>query len=185
MKNRYEIIYADPPWKYNARSNRNTRFGGGAQAHYPLMAMNDIEALPVPSLAAKNCVLLMWCTFPYLDQQLRLFSHWGFAYKTLGFSWIKTNKVNQQPFFGVGYYAKSNAEICLLGMRGSLKPVSNRVSSCIVAPRRAHSCKPDEVRDRIVELFGDRPRVELFARTKKAGWDVWGNEVKSDLAWTY
>lgn len=173
---KYNIIYADPPWKYSQRS-KNTKFSGGACAHYDLMPMKDIEALPIHQIAADNCALFLWTTFPLLDEQIKLFKTWGFTYKTLGFSWIKTNSKNGKPFFGVGFYAKSNCEVCLMGIKGRMKPVSNCVSSCVISPRREHSRKPDEVRERIVELFGDLPRVELFARQYADGWDCWGNEV--------
>ena len=178
---KYQIIYADPPWKYNSRANHKTRFRGGAEGHYSLMSMEQIKALPIEQLADKNCVLFLWVTFPYLEEQIKLFEYWGFKYKTLGFSWIKLNKKNKKPFFGVGFYAKSNCEVCLMGMKGKVKPVSNKVSSAILSVRREHSRKPDEVRERIVELFGDIPRIELFAREKNPGWDVWGNEVDSDI----
>jgi len=99
----------------------------------------------------------------------------------LGFSWIKTNKRSGTPFFGIGYYTKSNCEVCLLGIKGRLPVISNKVSSVIISPRREHSRKPDIVREKIVELFGDLPRIELFARQSTPGWDVWGNEVESDI----
>ena len=174
---KYSIIYADPPWKYNSRANHKTRFRGGAEGHYPLMAMDAIKALPIDQLGEDNSALLMWCTFPYLDEQIKLFEHWNYRYRTIAFGWVKTNPVNGKPFFGVGFYAKSNIEICLLGIRGKMKPVSNSVSSVVIAPRGRHSEKPAEVRDRIVQLFGDVPRVELFARQRVDGWDSWGNEV--------
>jgi site-specific DNA-methyltransferase (adenine-specific) len=145
------------------------------------MSMDEIKALPIPELADENCVLFMWCTFPYLEDQIKLFKHYGFKYRTLGFSWIKTNKKNGQPFFGVGYYAKSNCEICLMGIKGKMKPISNKVSSVIITPRREHSRKPDEVRENIVKLFGNLPRLEMFAREKTEGWDIWGNEIKNDI----
>lgn len=175
---KYSIIYADPPWKYNSRANHKTRFRGGAEGHYPLMTMQEIKSLPIEKLPADNSVLFLWCTFPYLNEQIKLFEHWGFKYKTLGFSWLKQNPKNKKLFFGVGYYAKSNCEICLMGIKGKMKPVSNKVSSAILAPRREHSRKPDEARNRIVELFGDLPRIELFARQQADGWDCWGNEVE-------
>ena len=146
-----------------------------------MMTMAEIKNLPIPDLADENCVLFLWCTFPYLDEQIKLFEHWGFRYRTLGFSWIKTNPNNGKPFFGVGFYAKSNAEVCLMGIKGKMKPVSNGVSSVVIAPRREHSRKPDEIRDKIVKLFGELPRIELFARQKTEGWDVWGNEVESNV----
>ena len=136
-----------------------------------------MKALRVGDLAQENAALFLWTTFPYLDEQIKLFDWWGFKYRTVGFTWIKTNAKNGKPFFGVGYYAKSNAEVCLLGIRGKMRPASNRVSSVVIAPREEHSKKPDVVRDKIVELFGDLPRIELFARALVDGWDAWGNEV--------
>ena len=178
---KYQIIYADPPWKYNSRANHKTRFRGGCCGHYSLMTMDEIKKLPIPDLMDKNCALFMWTTFPYLIEQISLFSHWGLRYRTLGFAWLKTNKKNGFPFFGVGYYAKSNLECCLLGIKGQLKTKTNSVSQVVIAPRREHSRKPDEIRNKIVELFGDLPRIELFARQKTEGWDVYGNEVESDI----
>lgn len=148
------------------------------------MTMAEIKSLPIPALADENCALFLWCTFPFLDEQIKLFEHWGFKYRTVGFTWIKTNKKNNKPFFGVGYYAKSNAEVCLLGIKGKMKPITNKVSSVVISPRREHSRKPDEVRDRITELFGDIPRLEMFARQKIDGWDVWGNEVEGSIELT-
>lgn len=174
---KYEIIYADPPWPYNARRNLNTKFGGGAGGHYPLMTMEEIKKLPIKELAAENAALILWVTFPLLNKQIKLFEEWGFKYKTLGFSWVKINPRNRKLFFGVGYYSKSNCEVCLLGVKGKVKPVSNSISSCIISPRERHSKKPEEVKRRIVELFGDRSRIELFARQETEGWDCWGNEV--------
>lgn len=174
---KYNLIYADPPWRYNARNNTKTKFGGGAAGHYPTMTMQEIERLPIQRIAHENCALFLWVTFPYLDEQIKLFEKWGFRYTTLGFSWTKTNKKNGEPFFGVGYYAKSNCEVCLMGIKGKMTPITNEISSCVIAPREAHSKKPDEVRNRIVQLFGDVPRIELFARQHIEGWDCWGNEV--------
>ena len=174
---KYNIIYADPPWKYNARNNTKTKFGGGAMGHYPVLSLQEIKELPIDRISDENCALFLWTTFPYLDKQIRLFEEWGFTYKTLGFSWIKTNKRNQAPFFGIGYYTKSNCEVCLLGTKGHMLPISNKVSSCIISAREEHSKKPDCVRDKIVELFGDIPRIELFARQQVAGWDCWGDEI--------
>lgn len=174
---RFSIIYADPPWKYNSRANHKTRFRGGACGHYQLLPMAEIAALPIGDIAADNSALFMWCTFPYLDEQIKLFAHWGFKYRTAAFTWIKTNPGTREPFFGVGYYTKSNAEVCLLGVRGRMKPISNAVSSVIIAPRQEHSRKPNEARQRIVQLFGDVLRIELFARASAPGWHVAGNGV--------
>jgi site-specific DNA-methyltransferase (adenine-specific) len=175
--NKYSIIYMDPPWKYNSKAHHKSSFRGGACGHYDLMTMDQIKAIPIQELSNENCVLFLWCTFPYLEEQIKLFKHWGFKYKTVGFTWIKTNIKDNKPFFGVGYYAKSNAEVCLMGIKGKMKPVSNKVSSAIISPRRGHSRKPEEARNRIVELFGDLPRIELFAREKVSGWDSTGYDI--------
>lgn len=129
---KYNIIYADPPWKYNSLANHKTSFRGGACGHYQLLSMSQIRELPVPKLADTNCALFMWCTFPYLKEQIQLFDYWGFKYRTCGFNWLKLNPKNGKPFFGVGYYTKSNTEVCLLGIKGRLKPVSNKVSQVIL-----------------------------------------------------
>ena len=121
----------------------------------------------------------MWVTFPMLQEGLEVIKSWWFEYKTLWFSWIKTNPKNWQPFFWVWYYAKSNCEVCLMATKGKVHPmvISNSVSSCIISPRWKHSQKPWEARDRIIQLFWDLPRIELFAREKTEGWDVFWNEV--------
>jgi len=198
---KYSIIYADPPWKYNSRANHKTRFRGGACGHYPLMSMDAIRALPIPELGDRTAALLMWCTFPYLADQIKLFDHWGFRYRTQFLTWTKLNKRgHDQPkddpnytpgkpyvlyrdglfhsvFFGTGYYAKANPEICLLGMRGQLPTISDMASSVILAPIGEHSQKPDEAYERIEQVFGDVPRIELFARQTAPGWDVLGNQI--------
>lgn len=174
---KYQIIYADPPWSY---FNGNVP-QGGVNAQYPTMKLEDIKKLPVDKISADISVLLLWATFPQLQEALEVMRVWGFKYKTLGFSWIKTNK-DGTPFFGIGYYAKSNAEVCLLGVKGNAHSLvkSNKISSVILHPKTKHSTKPAVVREKIVDLFGDLPRVELFARERIDGWDAWGNDVVSD-----
>ena len=179
---KYQIIYADPPWKYNSRANHKTRFRGGACGHYNLMEFEDILSLPVRDIADDNAVLFLWVTFPYLQQQLEIFNAWGFTYKTVAFNWVKLNPDNMGVFFGVGYYTKSNSELCLLGTRGKvLKPATNDISSVILSPRQEHSRKPDRVRENIELLYPNTSKIELFARRKVKGWDCWGNEVESDI----
>ena len=176
-KKKYSIIYADPPWHYNARNNpTSTKFGFGASGHYPVMKTEEICQLPIEKISDDDCALLLWTTWPRMEDALKVMRSWGFRYVTLGFIWIKTNK-DGSPWFGVGYYAKSNTEPCLLGIRGKMKPISNMVSQVVMGQRGRHSQKPDIVRDKIVELFGDVPRIELFARERVPDWDAWGNEV--------
>lgn len=177
IEGRYSIIYADPPWFYNARNNPSTtKFGFGAPGHYPTMKIEEICSLDIESISQKNCALFLWTTMPRIKDALKVIEAWGFTYKTMGFTWIKVNK-DMTPFFGIGYYTKSNAELCLLGVKGKMKPISNSISQIIIERRGKHSAKPPEVRDRIVELFGDIPRVELFAREEVEGWDAWGDEI--------
>ena len=177
---KYQIVYADPPWHYNARNNPNTKFSRGVHSYYPTMSTEQICSLSVSELTDDNCALILWVTFPRLKDGIKVMEAWGFRYITVAFNWFKANK-SGTPFFGIGYYTKSNSEIALLGVKGKMKPASNFVSQVVVSNREEHSKKPDIVREKIIELFGDVPRVELFARQKNAGWDVWGNEVKSGV----
>lgn len=171
---KYNIIYADPPWSYRNMGN----IQASAKQHYNTMNQIDIENLGgyVKNISDKNCMLFIWVTFPKLQEGLDTIRAWGFEYKTIGFNWIKKNK-NGTNFFGVGWYTKSNSEICLIGVKGKPIKNSNSVSQIIETVREEHSKKPDIVRDKIVEFVGDYPRIELFARQTVEGWDCWGDEI--------
>lgn len=173
---KYNIIYADPPWQYQVWSDKGK--GRSAESHYPVMSKEDIQNLPIPQICERNCVLFLWVTYPNLEQGLELVKKWGFTYKTCAFSWVKMNKKSNTDFVGMGYYTRSNNEICLLATKGKpLKRVSRSVRQIVISPIAEHSKKPAEVRSRIVSLFGDIPRIELFAREYSEGWDCYGNEV--------
>lgn len=180
-KKKYQVIYADPPWTYKnyayAKTKRGTTAKRGVRKEYPTMTLEEIKALPVGDIAADNCTLFIWVTFPLLQEGLATIPAWGFEYKTLAFNWVKRNKKSPGWFWGMGNFTRSNPEICLLGVRGKPKRVSASVHSIIEAPIDLHSKKPIEVRKRIVQLMGDVPRIELFARTTAPGWDSWGNEL--------
>lgn len=176
---KYSIIYADPPWRYKVYSQKG--HGRSAESHYPTMALEDIRALPVGTLAADDCVLFLWTTIPLLHDCFSVMRAWGFSYKTVAFVWIKQNRKSDSLFWGMGHWTRGNAEICLLATKGHPKRKSNRVHQFIISPLRGHSQKPDEARNKIIELVGDLPRVELFAREKADGWDAWGNEVDCDI----
>ena len=152
-----------------------------AENHYPTMSIDELCALPVEALAAKDCLLFLWATFPMLPEALQLIRAWGFTFKTVAFVWLKQNRKSPTWFYGLGYWTRGNAEICLLAKRGKLKRHSTAVHQFIISPIEQHSKKPDVTRDKIVELAGDLPRVELFARQKCPGWAAWGNEVECDL----
>lgn len=176
----FSVIYADPPWKYADRRNKHTRFCGGAESHYSTMPLDAICALPVRDILAPNAMLFLWCTWPTMcsdGAHERVAKAWGFTLKTCGFMWVKTNRVSGTPFFGIGYYMASNSEPCLLGVRGKPWKTSRKPSQIVLSPRREHSRKPDEVRDRIVQFCGDVPRLEMFARASAPGWESWGNQL--------
>ena len=173
---KYNVILADPPWSFRAWSSKG--MGRSAEQHYSTMRLEDIKALPVADLAAEDCVLFLWATFPMLKEALEVIDTWGFTYKTVAFTWVKENRKSPGLFWGLGYWTRANAEVCLLATRGSPKRQSAAVHQVILSPIERHSKKPDAVRERIVALMGDVTRVELFARQETPGWDVWGNEVE-------
>ena len=125
--------------------------------------------------------MFLWTTFPKLYEAFDVINAWGFEYKTVAFVWIKRTKTDKTWFTGLGYWTRSNAELCLLATRGKPKRFSRAVHQLIISPIEEHSKKPDITRDKIVELAGNLPRIELFARRKTLGWDVWGNEVECDI----
>ena len=173
---KYKIIYADPPWRYKTYSAKGQ--GRSAEIHYSTLPKKEIQTFPVARLCEKDCVLFLWVTAPCLTEGIELISVWGFTYKTVGFTWIKKCRCADKIFTGLGYYTRSNAEYCLIATKGKgLKRISRSVSSVIITHLEEHSKKPDETRERIETLYGDVPRIELFARRQADGWDCWGNEV--------
>ena len=120
-------------------------------------------------------------TFPLLKEGLEVIESWGFTYKTCAFNWVKRNKKSPSWFWGMGYWTRSNSELCLLATKGKPKKISSSVHQVVDTHIEKHSKKPNVVKDRIVQLVGDLPRVELFARQSTEGWHIWGNEVDSDI----
>lgn len=176
---KYNIIYADVPWNYRDKANAGKR---GASHKYKTMTLSDICALPVSRIAADNCCLFFWVTMPQLFNAERVMNAWGFSYKTCAFTWVKMNKKKPTPFMGMGNWTRSNSELCLLGTKGKPKRVSASVHSVIMKPITKHSEKPPIIREKIIELCGDVPRVELFGRGKAAeGWDIWGDESEDSI----
>ncbi len=174
---KYKIIYADPPWAYRNMCNIQAT----ANTQYPTMNNEDICKLPVEKIADENSILFLWATFPKIQEALDVIKAWGFEYKTVGFVWIKKNK-NFSNFFGVGWYTRSNSEVCLIGVKGKAPKISNSISQIIETRRERHSKKPSIIRDKIIAFSGDISRIELFAREKVDGWDCWGNEVEPDIS---
>lgn len=176
---KYSVIYADPPWHYRVWSKKGA--GRSAESHYSTMSLEDIKALPVHRLAAKDCALFLWVTFPLLKEAWPVIDAWGFSYKSVAFVWVKQNRKAPTLFTGMGYWTRANAEICLLATRGHPKRANAGVHQVILSHIEEHSKKPEEARSRIVRLMGDVPRIELFARSRAPGWDVWGNEAAGSI----
>ena len=184
---KYDIIYADPAWSYYNDSTAKkdcTTVKGMRRPPYPVMSTESIKELKVSEIAAENAILFIWTTDYHLEKCMQVIKAWGFEYKTVGFVWAKKTKKGTPVCFMGAYTMKSGTELCLLATKGkdAHKLVKkHNIKSLIESERMEHSKKPNEVRTRIVELVGDIPRVELFARQKVEGWDAWGNEVQSDV----
>jgi len=192
---RYKVIYADPAWNFEVWS-RDTGAGRSAEAHYPTMTLDELKALPVNDLADNDCALFMWSVWPRLPDAIALGESWGFEYKTLAFDWLKRTSTGEHWHMGMGYWTRANSEPCLLFTRGNPKRRSKGVRQLIVdvgqqslfppmvQPVSVHSAKPFEAYERIEALL-DGPYLELFARVKYPGWDVWGNEAPDSIQWDY
>ncbi len=205
---KFQIIYADSPWHFRVHSQKGE--GRSAIQHYPVMSLDDIMKMPVRDISADNSVCLMWVIDPMIEQGYQVMREWGFTPKTVGFYWAKLNKkwdvafyrmlnqfkstllntnkgfdhdvLNELFFTGLGYYTRANVEQCILGVRGKGLPRKDKgVRRLIIAPRGAHSAKPDEAYERIERLFGNVSRVELFARKNRKGWSAFGNQVENSI----
>jgi N6-adenosine-specific RNA methylase IME4/ParB-like chromosome segregation protein Spo0J len=170
---KYAIIMADPPWKFEVYDSE-TGLDHSADAHYPTMPLEEICELPVAGLATRDAVLFLWSTAPHLPHALDVLKAWGFAYCT--------NLVWRKDRIGTGYWLRNQHELLLIGRRGSFPAPEDRVrpSSVLDAPRREHSRKPDAAYVLIGRLYPELPKIELFARGKREGWAVWGNEAEND-----
>ena len=177
---KYQIIYADPPWKFSSKELQKydgVRFTS-IEKHYPVQNKDWIKNLPVSSIRADDRAMFLWCTDAHLKEGIETIEAWGFKYVTVAFVWEKLT-VNGNLVANLGAWTMKNCELCLFGTRGSMLPYKqrNNIYQLIKAERTVHSHKPEEARNRIEQLFGDLSRIELFARQKTEGWDVWGNEV--------
>ena len=171
---KYKIIYADPPWEYEQHKTSSR----GIPAKYNTMTLDEITNLPVNDITDDDCVLFIWGTWTHIKEVQQVITSWGFNYKTIGFVWLKTYPNTEKFMIGMGNWTRSNTEYCLIATKGSPKRLDSSISQIIKSPVKQHSKKPDEVRKKIVQLCGDLPRLELFARTRIHGWDTWGNDEK-------
>lgn len=176
---RYGAILADPPWETDTWSAKG--LGKSPEQHYRTMPIAAIQALPVAALAARDCLIFLWATWPRLPDALAVLDAWGFAYQTGG-PWIKRT-ASGLPGFGTGHIFRSATEPFLIGTRGRPGKGSTRTRNLIEteflidALRREHSRKPPEARDMVQHLRPGVPTAELFAREPWPGCDVWGNET--------
>jgi N6-adenosine-specific RNA methylase IME4 len=182
LRSGYRVVVADPPWDF--RSNSPAKPGRNARRHYDCMSLADIGALPVKDIVAKDAVLFLWITGPFMSigAHLPLMESWGFKPSGMGFVWIKLNPKAPQLFFverdlatGGGFTTRKNAEFCLIGKRGKSVRESGRIHEVIIEPRREHSRKPDTFYRR-VRAYSRGPYLELFARQSREGFDSWGRE---------
>jgi len=176
---KYGTILLDPPWDYNQKLASHDTTRGGAIKHYDLMTLDEIRNLPIIDLANKDCILWLWVTNSFIQEGLELVDYWGFTYKTM-ITWAKTH-------FGIGYWLRGQTEHLLLAVKGNPRhhfkgihgACGNNHSTLLTAKRREHSRKPVKIYS-IIEDISPPPRLELFARTRRQGWDVWGNEVPNE-----
>lgn len=185
---KYNIVYADPPWKYKDVGVYQETFPKRKQVRplrdlpYKSMNTEQIKSLPIQDYIDNNCVLLMWCNDSHIQEGLDVIKAWGFAYKVIAFIWVKKTK-NGKLYANTGAWTMKNAEICLLATKGAMSryKLINNLYQVIEHDRNNHSEKPDIFRANIVKLFGDLPRIELFARKQFNGWDTWGDQVHCDI----
>ena len=164
----FSAIACDPPWHFSTYDGKRSVAARTAEDPYPTMTLDDLKALPVASVAAKDCALFMWIVDAHLVEALALGKAWGFAFKTIAFIWDKGE-------IGMGYWTRKEAEFCLLFTRGSPKRLHKDVRQIIRAPRREHSRKPWQTHQRIMRLVGG-PYLEMFSREEHNGWTSWGLE---------
>lgn len=182
---KYKIIYADPPWDYNDKrinaGKNNPHGAGGCAKHYSTMSYKQLTSLPINEITDDDCMLFMWATSPMMKDAIFLIENWGFKYITIPFVWIKKGKDGTFRKDGIGNYTLNNAEFVLLGRKGKYWRDSTKVKQIIFSLKTGHSVKPNEVRTRIVELCGNLPRIELFARNRVDGWDSYGNQLSDTI----
>ncbi len=174
-RQKFAVIYADPPWDYKGQlqhAGAGNGDSGGAVRHYGTVKTRNLMQLPIADIAEQNCLLFMWATSPHLDQAIDLGKAWGFAWATIAFVWQK-GKPNP------GFYTMSENELCLVFKKGKIpQPRGARnIRQTIQKLREKHSRKPEEVRQRIVDMFPVQKKIELFARQRVAGWEAWGLEA--------
>ena len=198
MRTRYEIVLADPPWSFGTWSKADA--GRTAAAHYSTMTQGELEAMGpwLRSITRDDSVLFLWATCSTLPQALALMAAWEFEYKTVAINWVKVQRepkrgarklaadkpqvhmpggARMHLHFGMGHYTRSQSELCLIGTRKPRARWKRNVPQVLFAPVGRHSEKPREQYDIINRLYPHTRKLELFARHREPGWDVWGDEA--------
>ena len=177
---KYSIIYSDPPWQFNSKKTGGSMTSGAA-SKYMVTSIDDLKKIPVNDIAADDAILIMWYVGAMPQEALDLVKAWGFTVKNMnGFVWEKLT-VKLKMFFGMGFYTRAGSESAIIATKGKFKPASHSVRAVHRFPVGKHSKKPVEYRDLIVELAGDLPRLEMFARESADGWDTFGNEASDSI----
>lgn len=168
---KYGVVLADPPWRYSFSKSKSRRI----ENQYPTMSLQEIAALPVSDIAAKDAMLFLWTTTAKLKETFTVIESWGFEYVT--------SAVWDKEVMGMGYYFRGQHEFLLVCKRGKPRaPAPNTRPSSVIRSRRGrHSAKPASVYQIIETMYPEIPKVELFARNTREGWDRWGNEVLSTV----
>ena len=172
---KFDIIYIDPPWCYSSRNGKDQSMS--ACIHYKQLTFDDIKALDIKSISSDNSVLFLWITSPWIMVAEQLLNAWGFKFKTIAFTWVKYNPDTKKLNVNPGYWTLSSCEHVIVGSRGKLRASNRKIRQLVMANREKHSKKPDVIRDNIVSMIGDKPRIEIFARNTYPGWTCIGNEI--------
>lgn len=181
MAKKYKLILADPPWQF---SNKKT--GGsmksGAATQYGTMSIEELKTMDIESIADDNCILVMWWVGSMPQEAIDLTAAWGFKLKNMnGFVWRKLTK-NLLDFFGMGFWSRAGSESCIIAIKGKPKPASRSVRAVFSAVAGRHSAKPNDIYKLCVELAGDVPRLDMFSRVNREGWDAFGDEVTNSIS---
>lgn len=178
-RNHFGAILADPPWSFASWSHKGQ--GRSSIAHYPTMDWGAVAKLPVSELAADDCCLFLWVVQSQLPEACEVVKGWGFRFKSVAFAWLKGDSLPMFPDdvatqMGMGMWTRAEFEQCWLGTKGKPKRLDAGVRQVLIDKRREHSRKPDGIHQRIERLVAG-PYLELFARQKRPGWTVWGNQT--------
>lgn len=178
---KYQIIYADPPWNFSGYVRENKNGISRPQIPYQMMTNEEIMRLPIRNIVDNNAILFLWVVDSRIKIINELMTSWGFTYKTVGFVWNKIAKTTNGVNATFSKYTRKSCEFLFIGTRGKCLATNHTQNQYFPKVKTRHSEKPEEIKSMILKMCGDLPRIELFARTKTEGWDVWGNEVESDI----